>query len=474
MTYKNTLAILNCSSDTETVIKFENFLKCDFVEQLINITASDLFDANNLSSSIENIESSYLLILLEDKKIDISLSSLNRFFQSATDTKAGIIYSDYYDVENKTLKPHPVIDYQLGSVRDNFDFGPVVLVDLKLLKEALNKSESYKYSAFYFSRLFISTKAEIIRLPEFLYSSEKTENRTTGEKQFDYVNPLNREVQIEYEKAFTKYLKLIDAYLKPEFQQVKNSEEKYEVTATVLIPVKNRVKTIKDAVKSVLSQKTNFSFNLIVVDNHSTDGTREAVEGFCELDHRVILAVPEKKNLNIGGCWNYGINHSSCGKYVIQLDSDDIYKNKNTIQKIVEKFEAENSAMVIGSYELTDFNLKELPPGLIDHKEWTPDNGRNNALRINGLGAPRAFRKSIVKNIGFPDVSYGEDYFIGLAISRKYIISRIYESLYICRRWEGNSDANLDIEKENKNNLYKDRIRTLEILSRINLNKNED
>jgi len=469
---KDKLIILNCSSSKETVEMFKNFIQCKFAEQIITLTTNDLINTKKLSDLIQNITSQHILLVTENKKINIPAQSLKRFCQVAKDIQPGMLYSNYYDVKDGKLKQHPVIDYQLGSVRDNFDFGPVILVNTKLLKEALKEADHLKYSAIYFSRLFISTKLKIVRIPEYLYSSEKRKQRTTGEKQFDYVNPVNREIQVEYEKAFTKYLKLINAFLEPKFLLPESLEETDKVEASVLIPVKNRVKTISDAIKSVLSQKTNFEFNLIVVDNHSTDGTTEAIKEFCKTDSRVLLTMPKEKTLNIGGCWNYGINHKLCGKYVIQLDSDDIYKNENTIQKIVDKFNKENSAMVIGSYELTDFNLNAIPPGLIDHKEWTTENGRNNALRINGLGAPRAFRKSIVKNIGFPDVSYGEDYFIGLYISRNYFISRIYESLYICRRWEGNSDADLDIEKENKNNLYKDRIRTLEILSRININKN--
>lgn len=468
------ITIVNCSRDTETNKAFEEFTKLDFIDKLIAVEKSEILDTKKLIKLTNEIESDYLLLITEDKKIKLPQQSLKRFLKVVTDSQPGILYSDYNEIENNLLKPHPVIDYQLGSVRDNFNFGPLLFIDLKLLKEALKKSDNYKYSALYFARLFISSKADIIRLPELLYFVEKTEFRNSGEKQFDYVDPSNREVQIEYEIAFTEYLKLVGAYLSPGFYEVKETSEKYKVKASVLIPVRNRINTIKDAIESVLSQKTDFDFNLIVVDNHSNDGTKELVEKFAEQDSGVILSIPEEKNLNIGGCWNQGINHPDCGKYVIQLDSDDIYKDETTIQKIVNKFEEEKSAMVIGSYQLTDFNLNELPPGIIDHREWTPENGKNNALRINGLGAPRAFRRDLVKSIGFPDVSYGEDYFIGLAISRKYLISRIYEPVYICRRWEGNSDADLDIEKENKNNLYKDRLRTLEIMARINMNRQKN
>lgn len=465
------LTILNFSNNAETKSRISNLYDLDFVENITSFENTNLFDTERLAEIIKSICCDYVLLICDNKSINISSSSVKRFYNSIKGSNAGIVYSDFSDIENKIVKQHPTIDYQLGSVRENFEFGPVIVLRTDLFKQAIENSKLFKYSALYFVRLFIASKAEIIRLPECLYSVEKTDYRKTGEKQFDYVDPTNREVQVEYEAAFTEYLKLIDAYLSPSFKIVDNNS-KYKTTASVLIPVKNRAKTIQGAIESVLSQKTDFTFNLIVVDNHSTDGTKEIIEKFSANDDRLVLLSPEEKTLNIGGCWNYGIASSECGKYVIQLDSDDIYKDEFTIQKVVDKFEEDNAAMVIGSYQLTDFELNELPPGVIDHKEWTPENGRNNALRINGLGAPRAFRRDIIKEIQFPDVSYGEDYFAGLAISRDYQISRIYEPIYICRRWEGNSDADLNIEKENKNNLYKDRIRTLEILSRIYKNKN--
>src|SRR5690606_14537760 len=308
----------------------------------------------------------------------------------------------------------------------------------------------------------------VLRIPEFLYSSVQIDARKSGEKLFDYVNPKNRDVQIEMEKAATEHLKKINAYLKPEFEEVNydSAKDEFEFEASVIIPVKNRVKTIGDAVQSVLKQRTDFPFNLIVVDNYSTDGTTELLKDFASKDKRVVHLIPERKDLGIGGCWNEGVHHKNCGRYAVQLDSDDIYQDENTLQKIVDVFRKEKCAMVVGSYRLTDFQLNEIPPGLIDHKEWTPDNGSNNALRINGLGAPRAFFTPVLREIKVPNVSYGEDYAVGLAISRKWKIGRIYEPVYLCRRWDDNTDASLAIGKLNLHNHYKDKVRTIELLAR--------
>ena len=310
----------------------------------------------------------------------------------------------------------------------------------------------------------------VVHLPEMLYTEIEHDTRKSGEKQFDYVDPRNRAVQIEMEKACTGHLKEINAWLKPEFREISFDEEKFEFEASVIIPVKNRVKTISDAIRSVLSQRTNFKFNLIVIDNHSTDGTTEMIGTFTKTDQRVVHIIPERLDLGIGGCWNEGIFNEKCGKFAIQLDSDDLYIDNNVISKIVQSFYNQKCAMVVGSYKMVNFNLEDLPPGLIDHKEWTPENGRNNALRINGLGAPRAFYTPVIRSIRVPNVSYGEDYAVGLAISRNYQIGRIYEPLYLCRRWEGNTDAALDIPRANAHNLYKDRLRTIELMARKQLN----
>jgi len=329
----------------------------------------------------------------------------------------------------------------------------------------------YRFAGLYDLRLKISQHHSIMHLPEMLYTETDSDIRKSGEKQFDYVDPGNRGVQIEMEEACTDHLKRINGWLKPEFRSISFDADNFEYEASVIIPVKNRVKTISDAIKSVLSQETKFKFNLIVIDNHSTDGTTDLVKAFAKKDDRLVHIIPERKDLFIGGCWNEGIFHEKCGKFAVQLDSDDLYIDNNVISRIIDAFYDQQCAMVVGSYKMVNFDLDDLPPGVIDHSEWTPENGRNNALRINGLGAPRAFYTPVIRNIGVPNVSYGEDYAVGLAISRHYQIGRIYEPLYLCRRWEGNTDAALDVNKMNAHNLYKDRLRTIELLARIQMNK---
>jgi glycosyltransferase involved in cell wall biosynthesis len=306
-------------------------------------------------------------------------------------------------------------------------------------------------------------KYPIIRIPEYLYTA--TGNRKS-EKYFEYVDSKNREVQIEMEHAFTDYLRRVKAFIKPPVNDLDLYSQDFKKEVSVIIPVKNRLRTISEAVNSALSQKANFPFNLIVVDNHSDDGTTEVLKKLAKSNKNLIHLIPKKINLGIGGCWNEGIHNTDCGRFAIQLDSDDIYSDDNALQTIVNVFRKERCAMVIGSYQLTDFQYNPIPPGIIDHREWTEENGLNNALRINGLGAPRAFFTPIIREINFPNVSYGEDYAAELAISRCHKIGRIYEPIYICRRWEGNSDSFLSIEKENDYNLYKDKLRTLEILIR--------
>jgi hypothetical protein len=414
----------------------------------------------------------YTLIILTDKLLNPGQFWLDRFVQVANNTNAALVFSDYYEDENGKLFPHPVIDYQDGSLRDDFDFGEVLFIKTELLKSIAEKDDNeYKFAGLYNLRLKLSELGKFIRIPEYLYSVSTLENVGSEEKHFSYVDPKNREVQIEMEKAVTQYLIDVGAYVHIPFKEIDLNEVKnFEYEASVIIPVKNRAKTIGDAIQSVLKQKTNFKFNLIVVDNHSNDGTTEVIKETATKDGRIIHIIPERKDLGIGGCWTLGIHNHKCGKFSVQLDSDDIYKDENTLQTIIDVFQKEKCGMVIGSYEITDFNLNPLPPGLIDHKEWTDDNGPNNALRINGLGAPRAFFTPLLRKIKIPNVSYGEDYSVGLAISREYKIGRIYHSLYMCRRWEGNSDAQLDIVRMNANNIYKDRIRTIELIARKNLN----
>lgn len=413
----------------------------------------------------------YALVYTKTTTLELGYMALERLLQIAQDTEAGLVYADHYQVKGGELVKAPVIDYQKGSLRDDFDFGSVLFFDAAALKESVQRmTESYQHAGLYDLRLKLSQRYALVHANEYLYSEVEEDNRKSGEKQFDYVDPRNRDRQIEMEKACTQHLKEIGGYLEPHFEDIDFNQGEFEVEASVIIPVRNRAATIGAAIESVLKQQTKFKFNLIVIDNHSTDGTTEAIDAF-KADGRVVHLVPERNDLGIGGCWNYGVNSAHCGKFAVQLDSDDLYKDEHTLQTIVDAFYEQKCAMVIGSYMMTDFDLNELPPGVIDHKEWTPDNGRNNALRINGLGAPRAFYTPVLRSIGLPNTSYGEDYAMGLNISRHYQIGRIYDVLYLCRRWGGNSDAALSIEKVNANNLYKDRIRTWELEARIALNK---
>jgi glycosyltransferase involved in cell wall biosynthesis len=366
-----------------------------------------------------------------------------------------------------------VIEYQTGSVRDDFNFGSVLLFDSKALKPAASagRGQNFEYAGLYALRMAVSRTHPITRVGEHLYGKVELDVRKSDQKQFDYVDPKNRAVQVEMESAATEHLKRIGAWLKPKFKTPNLDDGAFANEASVIIPVRNRVKTVGDAVASVLKQKITFPFNLIVVDNHSTDGTTDLLRSFAEKDKRMVHVIPQRQDLLIGGCWNEGVLHPACGRFAVQLDSDDIYKDETTLQKIVDAFRREQCAMVIGSYRMTNFKLEEIPPGIIDHKEWTPDNGRNNALRINGLGAPRAFYTPVLRRIKLPNVSYGEDYAAVLAVSREYQIGRIYEPIYLCRRWEGNSDAGIDVAKQNVFNFYKDKLRTFEVIARQRLNK---
>ncbi|MBO5698946.1 MAG: DUF4922 domain-containing protein [Bacteroidaceae bacterium] len=435
--------------------------------------------ANNVSGTkfyrqiLSSHKAEYICLYLKPNDLTLNYRALERFYQVATDSNAVMVYSDHYKIKNDSKTFAPKIDYQEGSVRDDFDFGDLILIKANAFRSFFetDKVSRYRYAALYAMRLHLSRMGKIFHIDEPLYTVEETDLRLSGEKQFDYVNPSNREVQLENERACTDHLKRIEAYLAPdEMDSIPHDDEDYPVEASVIIPVRNRVKTIKDAINSVLEQEADFKFNVIVIDNHSTDGTTEAIDSF-KGDERVVHLVPERTDLGIGGCWDYAIRSEHCGRFAVQLDSDDLYASNATLTQIVEAFSKQKAAMVIGSYRMVDFNLETLPPGLIAHREWTPDNGRNNALRINGLGAPRAFRTSLLRQIGVPNTSYGEDYALGLAFSRCFRIGRIYDELYLCRRWEGNSDANLSAERVNANNQYKDRLRTLEIKARQRMNE---
>lgn len=415
----------------------------------------------------------FTLICTQVQDLEFGYMALERMCDYLSAPQCSMVYADHYKTIKGERTPHPVIDYQLGSVRDDFDFGSLLMFRTDYLKRAINEIEAekeYQHSALYALRLALSRYGELTHIREFLYTETEIDLRKSGEKQFDYVDPRNRQVQIEREEVFTRHLKKIGAYLKPSMMTVDLKEGEFSHEASIIIPVRNRARTINDAIRSVLEQETSFPFNLIIIDNHSTDGTSEIIEQY-KNDNRVIHLIPERTDLGIGGCWNLGINHPQCGRFAIQLDSDDLYSSPHTLQTIVDKFYKEQCAMVIGSYRMTDFTLQTLPPGVIDHKEWTDENGHNNALRINGLGAPRAFFTPLLRKIRVPNTSYGEDYALGLAFSRQYRIGRIYDVLYLCRRWEGNSDAALSIEKKNQNNNYKDSLRTLEIKLRQAMNK---
>ncbi|GAB1414889.1 glycosyltransferase family A protein [Paludibacter sp.] len=418
-------------------------------------------------------DADYSLIYTKMDELSFGYFALERMVQIADNSSAGMVYSDHYQIKGDVKTNHPVITYQKGSLRDDFNFGSVLLYRSSALKKAVAEmTENYQFAGLYDLRLKVSQNYELVHINEYLYTEIETDTRASGAKQFDYVDPKNRAVQIEMEKACTEHLKKTGGYLKPKFKDVNFNEQKFEYEASVIIPVLNRIKTVGDAIQSVLNQKTNFKFNLIVVDNYSTDGTTELIQKFAA-DDRVIHIIPKNKFLGIGGCWNVGVNNEACGKFAVQLDSDDVYSDENSLQKIVDAFYEQNCVMVVGSYMLTDFNKNPIPPGVIDHKEWTPDNGRNNALRINGLGAPRAFYTPMLRKIRVPNTSYGEDYALGLAFSREYQIGRIYDVLYLCRRWEDNSDASLDIAKMNAHNTYKDRLRTWELQARIALNNGQ-
>ena len=465
---RRTIASLRQNKLTGTIYLLSTSSEASTFEGCPVIAVKDYTSTETFLQVARYADSEYTLLYTKTSPLELGHRALERMTDFFT-PEVGMVYADFYEWKGGELKAHPVIDYQLGSVRDDFDFGSLLLFSSRYLKGGIQamieKNMCYQYAALYATRLFIAREGKITHINEYLYTEVEEDLRKSGEKQFDYVNPRNREVQIEMEKAFTLYLKDIDAHLMPKFKSPDLKSGHFEVEASVIIPVKNRVRTIKDAIDSVLSQETNFPFNLLIVDNHSNDGTSEAIETYTS-NPKVIHICPERHDLGIGGCWDLAVNRPECGRFAVQLDSDDIYSGPDTLQRIVDAFYEQNCAMLVGSYRITDFDLNTLPPGLIDHREWTDDNGRNNALRINGLGAPRAFFTPILREIGVPNVSYGEDYALGLAFSRTYRIGRIYDELYLCRRWEGNSDAALSIERINRNNYYKDSLRTREILLR--------
>lgn len=459
----------------------ESFSRSNSFSGVTFLSGVPLHSTETLRSIADASSEKYILLYTKDKPLEMGMYALDRMISIADDTRADMLYADHCrlvdspDGMERKFR-HPLIDCQKGALRDDFDFGSVLLFRRSSFRRALRSmTEDYRWGALYDLRLRMK---KIVHVNEYLYTEIETDNRKSGEKQFDYVDPKNRDVQIEMEKICTEHLKRIGAWLPPKFKNPDPKElgvvsaaggllEGYPVTATVVIPVYNRERTIMDAVSSALAQETTFPFNVIVVDNHSTDATTSLLADMAADDDRLVHVIPAKHDLCIGGCWNLAVHHEMCGEYAVQLDSDDVYSGPDTLEKIVNAFHEQKCAMVVGTYQMTDFDMNPIPPGIIDHREWTEENGRNNALRINGLGAPRAFWTPLLRTINLPNTSYGEDYALGLRISREYRIGRIYDVLYCCRRWEGNSDAALDIERLNANNLYKDRIRTWELEARM-------
>lgn len=443
-------------------------LKCNKCK---HIKSNTILNTKTIQAIAENSNADFSIFITKETEVKLGYMTIERFISIAEDSNASIVYSDYIEIIDGVQKNHPVIDYQKGSLRDDFNFGSLLFIKGQSLKKAVAEmTETFEYAGLYQLRLSLSKQNSLMHIPEYLYSSIENDSRASGKKIFDYVDPKNRDVQIEMEKAATTHLKEINGYLAPNFNDISFNEFKFPVEASVIIPVRNREKTIADAIESVIKQNTSFNYNLIIVDNHSTDETTNIIKSFSKNNPNLIHIIPERTDLGIGGCWNLAVHDDQCGKFAIQLDSDDLYKDETTLTQIVDSFYKEKCAMVIGSYQMTNFKLEEIPPGIIDHKEWTPDNGRNNALRINGLGAPRAFYTPVLRDIKIPNTSYGEDYGVGLVISRNYQIGRIYNPVYMCRRWDDNSDASLSIEGMNKHNYYKDRLRTWELEARININ----
>ena len=462
-------------SAEDTSVTVESFSRSEAFTGVTILSGVSLRSTESLRSIAEAVTEKYILIYTKALPLEMGMSALDRMISVAEDTKADMVYADHWQLTvaedgTQQRKRHPLIDCQMGALRDDFDFGSVLVLRRSSFRRAVRSMETdYEYAALYDLRLRMKN---IVHINEYLYTEVETDVRKSGEKQFDYVDPRNRAVQIEMEQACTAHLKRIGAWLAPKFREPDLNDfdcADFPVTASVIIPVYNRVRTVKDAVTSALNQETDFPFNVIVVDNHSTDGTTQLLEEIAAADPRLIHIVPAKHDLGIGGCWNLAVHSEACGEYAVQLDSDDVYSGPDTLTKIVNAFREQKCAMVVGTYQMTDFNMNPIPPGVIDHREWTEENGRNNALRINGLGAPRAFWTPLLRKLNLPNTSYGEDYAIGLRISREYRIGRIYDVLYCCRRWEGNSDAALDIERVNANNLYKDRIRTWELKARLAL-----
>lgn len=484
-------AALMFEDDAQTLSLIDSLSASDLVAQILLITReqnalvqakaktrivqNDLFSGRAVAELLDTITTDYLLLMLPGEQVKLGSRAIERFLAVAEDSDAGLVYSDFKDDFGTGVSDHPLIDYQQGSIRDSFDFGSVIFVSKRAAARATRKAgaidERLEWAGLYDLRLKLSIDSEILRIPEPLYTRIPRDLRASGERQFDYVDPKKRDYQREMEEVATEHLKRAGAYLEPRFKKLQRAEASFPVRASVIIPVRNRERTIQEAVSSALSQKASFDFNVIVVDNHSADKTTEILAELAREHAPLIHLKPERTDLGIGGCWNEAVYSSHCGEYAVQLDSDDLYSDEHTLERVLAKFEEGQHAMVIGSYTIVNFDLQEMPPGLIDHREWTRENGRNNALRINGLGAPRAFYVPVLREVGLPNTSYGEDYAAALRISRDYEIGRIYDSIYFARRWEGNSDAQLPLATSNRYDAYKDYLRTTEMLARKRMNQ---
>jgi len=466
----NTLSHLQPLDIIRNIFLLATDRQADFSSTGLPVIYTDNLNSSDTVAAIARAASAdYSLIYTKYTGLVPGYFSLERFARIGDDSGAGMLYSDHFQIIDGQRRRMPLIMYQEGALRDDFNFGSVLFYRTSCLKKAVEESNvQYPYAGMYNLRLTVSRMAELVHINEILYTEVETDTRKSGQKLFDYVDPKNRAVQIDMEKACSAHLKAIGAYLEPVFTPVSFDREAFDYEATIMIPVFNRERTIEEAVLSALSQKTTFRYNVIVVNHHSSDNTVSIVNKYTS-DPKLILITPERRDLFVGGLWNTAAHHPQCGRFIVQLDSDDVYSGPDTLQKIVDAFYEQQCAMVVGTYRITDFRMETIPPGVIDHREWTPDNGRNNALRINGLGAPRAFYTPILREVLLPNTNYGEDYALGLYFSRKYQIGRIYDVLYCCRRWEGNSDAALEVEKTNTNNLYKDRIRTWEVQARKQL-----
>ncbi|HPS25291.1 MAG TPA: glycosyltransferase family 2 protein [Bacteroidales bacterium] len=466
----NTLSHLQPLDIIRNIFLLATDRQADFSSTGLPVIYTDNLNSSDTVAAIARAASAdYSLIYTKYTGLVPGYFSLERFARIGDDSGAGMLYSDHFQIIDGQRRRMPLIMYQEGALRDDFNFGSVLFYRTSCLKKAVEESNvQYPYAGMYNLRLTVSRMAELVHINEILYTEVETDTRKSGQKLFDYVDPKNRAVQVDMEKACSAHLKAIGAYLEPVFTPVSFDREAFDYEATIMIPVFNRERTIEDAVLSALSQKTTFRYNVIVVNHHSSDNTVSIVNKYTS-DPKLILITPERRDLFVGGLWNTAAHHPQCGRFIVQLDSDDVYSGPDTLQKIVDAFYEQQCAMVVGTYRITDFRMETIPPGVIDHREWTPDNGRNNALRINGLGAPRAFYTPILREVLLPNTNYGEDYALGLYFSRKYQIGRIYDVLYCCRRWEGNSDAALEVEKTNTNNLYKDRIRTWEVQARKQL-----